>query len=156
MVAMAVREQDVGDAADCRRLVGHESRIAGEDGSISTALPAKSSRKAEWPYQVICITVSSISVLRDLSPSIRHFYHVAGSAVSQEKGLGKHLGSTTHQTGVAAHDALACSIPRGVDAACSFVVSPNLPDDQPALVSAGRGTALRGLPTGQKLQAATK
>src|SRR5215831_12903485 len=28
-----------------------------KNGSISTALPAKSSRKAEWPYQVICILV---------------------------------------------------------------------------------------------------
>src|SRR5215472_13870560 len=27
-----------------------------KNGSISTALPAKSSRKAEWPYQVICMT----------------------------------------------------------------------------------------------------
>src|SRR5262249_1809373 len=26
-----------------------------KNGSISTALPAKSSRKAEWPYQVICM-----------------------------------------------------------------------------------------------------
>src|SRR6266849_9079495 len=28
-----------------------------KNGSISTALPAKSSRKAEWPYQVICMMV---------------------------------------------------------------------------------------------------
>src|SRR5262245_56184882 len=28
-----------------------------KNGSISTALPAKSSRKAEWPYQMICMTV---------------------------------------------------------------------------------------------------
>src|SRR5258705_13551710 len=26
-----------------------------KNGSISTALPAKSSRKPEWPYQVICM-----------------------------------------------------------------------------------------------------
>src|SRR5690242_17173941 len=26
-----------------------------KNGSISTAVPARSSRKAEWPYQVICI-----------------------------------------------------------------------------------------------------
>ena len=38
-----------------------------KNGSISTALPPKSSRNAEWPYQVICM-MSSCAL--DLAPSI--------------------------------------------------------------------------------------
>jgi hypothetical protein len=53
---MAVREHDVLNAPDRRGLVRNESGIAGEKRSIRTACPAKSSRKAEWPNQVMCMT----------------------------------------------------------------------------------------------------
>jgi len=53
---MAVREHDVLNALDRRGFVRNESGLPVKNGSIRTACPAKSSRKAEWPNQVMCMT----------------------------------------------------------------------------------------------------
>jgi hypothetical protein len=47
MIAVSVGQQDMRHALDRCGLVGNESGIAGENGSIRTAWPAKSNRNAE-------------------------------------------------------------------------------------------------------------
>ena len=65
MVAVAVGDEDVGDALDDLRAAPSKAGLPVKNGSISTALSAKSRRKAEWPNQVIFM-VSSVSRPREL------------------------------------------------------------------------------------------
>ena len=58
MIGMAVGEDDVGNPFHGRGFVGHEGGIAGKERIDQDALPAKSRRNAEWPYQVICMNTS--------------------------------------------------------------------------------------------------
>ena len=58
MVAVPVGEQDVGDALRSPLAVPSKAGLPVKNGSISTTLPAKSRRKAEWPNQVIFMVSS--------------------------------------------------------------------------------------------------
>jgi hypothetical protein len=74
---MAMREHDVLDALNRRGFVRNEGGLPVKNGSIRTACPAKSSRKAEWPNQVMCMTT--------LIAGTPEYWNVRATIVARER-----------------------------------------------------------------------